>query len=241
GQRPLHRPLRPGSGQTGRHRGPADQLTRAGMGLPDPGLSLRRDLPVDGRNAEAAAGEEGGRQIPCTRREIVPRYLALASRSRVTVASSAVGSQARITGSRLKTIVPLSIRRCSRKKVRPMPRPSRALVPAPAERIEPRTNGKARSTAKTIATVRAIFDQKAKRYCRASSELVWKYWMSCHRELNVSCSGSCTARPRKPAVTFDCSIFLPGALAVTRSTGGGRHCAEFRPQAGWAGAGSALR
>ena len=46
-------------------------------------------------------------------------------------------------------------------------------VPAPAERIEPSTNGNASNTANAIATVRAIFDQNANRYCRASNELAW--------------------------------------------------------------------
>jgi hypothetical protein len=40
--------------------------------------------------------------------------------------------------------------------------------------------------------------------------------MTSHSARSVNCSGSCTASPRNPAVTFDCSTLLPGGLAVTR-------------------------
>ena len=49
--------------------------------------------------------------------------------------------------------------------------PSIMRAPAPAERSEPSTNGIASNTANTIATVRAMRDQKANTYSRASSAL----------------------------------------------------------------------
>ena len=95
-----------------------------------PWVSISDGLP------QFAAGSAG----PVPRRERCPSARARQQR-RVTIASSAVGSHASITGLRSNTTVPLSISRCSRKKPMPIIRPSIMRVPAPAERSEPSTNG----------------------------------------------------------------------------------------------------
>ena len=85
----------------------------------------------------------------------------------------AVGIQARMTGFRLKTSVPLSIRRWSRKSPTPSTMPTIARAPAPADLSEPSTNGTASSTENPMASVRAMRDQNAKTYGRASSAFCW--------------------------------------------------------------------
>ncbi len=96
--------------------------------------------------------------------------------------------------------------------------PSSIRAPAPADRSEPRTKGNANSTANAIATVRAIRDQNANTYSRASSELDCMYSMRLHRERLVSCPGVSTARPRKPAVIFDFSVRCADGTAATLSS-----------------------
>src|SRR6185437_9220475 len=174
-----------------------------------PLLEERRTLLLPPRK------RRGSQRAPECRR---PRQRARTRRRTVTVASSAVGSHARIRGSRLNTRVPLSISFCSRKKARPMMRLSPMRVPAPAARREPRMNGTASRTANAIATVRAIRDQKANTYSRASRELDFRYWIRLHRARLVSWSGVSTARPRKPAVTFDSNERCPEGTATTLSS-----------------------
>ncbi len=105
-----------------------------------------------------------------------------------------------------------------RKKPMPSSSPSRVRVPAPAERNEPSTNGMASSTENAMATVRAMRDQNAKTYSRASSELAWKYWIRRHSERLVSWPGLSTASPRKPAVTLDSRGRWPDEREITLSS-----------------------
>src|SRR5690348_1179863 len=88
-------------------------------------------------------------------------YLARASSDRVTIPIAAVGIHASTVGFRSNTMTPLSISFWSRKKQIPSRKPISVRVPAPEERSEPSTNGIVSNTENTIATVRAIRDQKA--------------------------------------------------------------------------------
>jgi hypothetical protein len=90
-----------------------------------------------------------------------------------TAASNAVGSHASTIGFKSNTSVPLSISRCSRKNPIPNIKPIAVRAPAPADRNDPSTNGIGSSTANAIATVRAMRDQNANTYGRASSAFAW--------------------------------------------------------------------
>ena len=144
-------------------------------------------------------------------------YLALANSNKVTVASNAVGSHARITGLRLNTIVPLSISRCSRKERNPDHQPQHRARPRPRrpqraqhERYREQHRERDRHRARDLRPER---EQVLPRIQRVGAVVTDKP----PQRPSVSCSGSCTARPRNPAVTLDCSTFCAGALVVTRS------------------------